>query len=65
MEEKPLTHYQKYKSTILKSKQKWIDKNPENKERAKQWCREASYRRYLREKEMLQKFKELEENKKN
>lgn len=58
MDEKKLTHYQKYKETIIASRKKWLE-NSENKEKVKQWNREGVKRNYYKKKEIIEKYNEL------
>ena len=60
MEEQPkLSHYQRYKDSIITSKKKWLE-NPENKAKQLEWSRKGVMRNYYKKKEMIEKYKELE-----
>ena len=63
-EQSKLTHYQKYKDSIIASKKKWLE-NPENKAKQLEWSRNGVMRNYYKKKEIIEKYKELEKLIKN
>lgn len=51
-EDKPLTHYQKYRDTIMRCSRNWYSK-PENKEKIKEWNRQNSKKYYKLHREQM------------
>jgi small-conductance mechanosensitive channel len=58
MESESQTFYQKYKTSIINSRNKWLEKEG-NREKAKEMSREAGRRRNQRIKNELEEFAKL------